>query len=82
MDVCVTWKAEIRQVWNLQYTADRHLLPASFNDLPLFDVLCKRVMSDLHANVNSNCSIVSVTSFEFALLHCRMHCCTEGYDMN
>ena len=70
-NVCVTWRKGLRRVWSLPYNTHTHLLPALCNDLPLFDFLCKRVMSFLHACVNSNCSIVSYVS-KFALLHGRM----------
>jgi len=49
--ICITWRKGIRRLWGLPYNTHCDILPVLCDALPVFDVLCKRVLSffaDVH----------------------------------
>ena len=56
--VCVAWRKALRKVWNLPFITHYDFLFELSNVLPVFDVICKRVLSFISKCVNSDCDIV------------------------
>ena len=80
MYFCITWRKDIRRVWGLPYNTHCDILPVLCDALPVFEVLCKRVLSFLLTCINSDCNIVSLCldMQSFMVVCCRhsdaMHC--------
>ena len=59
-------------MWGLPCDTRCELLSVLCNDLPVFDTLCKRVMSFLNVCINSDCNIVRYVS-KYAITRGLMH---------
>jgi len=58
-------------MWSLPHNTHCDILPVLCDALPLFNVLCKRVLFFLLKCINSDCNIVSFVS-RYAVLYGRM----------
>jgi len=71
--VCVTWRKGLRRVCALPYNAHNELLPVLCNTLPVFDVICKRMLSFLHTCVNS-----AIVRYVWVCTAARLHVLPVG----
>jgi len=69
-NVCVAWRTALRRVWNLPFNTHSYFSFELSNILPVFDSVCKRVMSFISKCVNSDCDLVS-----FCARHTILHGC-------
>jgi len=69
--VCVAWRKALRRVWNLPFNAHCDILFELSNALPVYDVICKRVLAFITKCVHSDCYIVKAVA-RHAILHGHM----------
>ena len=69
--VCVAWRKALRRVWNLPYNTHCDILFELSNALPVYDVICKRVLSFITKCVHNDCYVVKAVA-RHAILHGHM----------
>ena len=61
----------MRRVWNLPFNTHCDILFELSNAIPVYDVICKRVLSFITKCVHSDCYIVKAVA-QHAILHGHM----------
>jgi len=84
--VCVAWRKALRRVWNLPLNTHSYFLFELSHALPVYDAVCKRVLSFISKCVNSDCDLVSFSARHAVLYGCMSSplgrsalCCSLRY---
>ena len=71
-NVCVAWRKALRRVWNLPLNTHSYFLFELSHALPVYDAVCKRVLSFISKCVNSDCDLVSFSARHAVLYGCTL----------
>ena len=61
-NVYTAWKRGLRRIWGLPYDSHSNLLPLLSDSLPIFDLICVRLVNFLQKCVSSDSTVVNFIS--------------------
>jgi len=56
--VCITWRKDLRRIWDLPYHTHSNILPIRCSCLPMYDEIYKRTANFIDQCLNSDCALV------------------------
>ena len=85
--MCKTWRNALRRIFNLPRTCHTDILIVLCNNLPLYDVLCKRSLKFIRSCLISSNSVVNIIAWHgvsysrmFSVLGRNVQRCSERYE--